>query len=167
MPVKDPKDLFLLLLSNVRQNAERSTKIFQELSQMAQDPEIKEALDARVFVSNKISNTLDECFRLIGAQPMKLTGRLEEVFMEDFRKELGEIQSPIAKRLYVLAKISHLVHLRIGEYTALVAAADMTGNYAVGVLLESVLADKLAFAERTRRLIRRIAEFKVSERLAA
>jgi hypothetical protein len=30
-----------------------------------------------------------------------------------------------------------------------------------------VLADKLAFAERTRRLIRRIAEARVAERLAA
>lgn len=167
MPVKDPKELFVLLLSNVRQGAERSTKVFQEIAQVAQDPEIKEALEARVFVSNKILSTLDECFRLIGAQPMKLTGRLQEVFLEDFRRELAEIQSPVVRRLYILSKISHLIHLRIGEYVALVAAADMTGNYAVGVLLETVLADKLAFAERTRRLIRRIAEARVGERLAA
>jgi hypothetical protein len=37
---------------------------------------------------------------------------------------------------------------------ALIAMADLTGHYGVGVLLESCLADKLAFAERTRRLIR-------------
>jgi len=47
----------------------------------------------------------------------------------------------------------------------------MTGNYAVGVLIESCLADKLAFVERTRRLIRNIfaarAAEKVAERLAA
>ena len=167
MAVKDPKEVFVLLLSHVRQGTERSTKVFQELSQAAQDPEIKEALDARVFVSNKSLNTLDECFKLIGAQPVKLSGRMEDVFIEDFRKELAEIQSPAAKRLYVLAKVSNLIHLRIGEYVALVAAADLTGNYGVGVLLESVLADKLAFAERTRRLIRRIAEARVAERLAA
>jgi ferritin-like metal-binding protein YciE len=167
MAVKDPKEVFVLLLSHVRQGTERSTKAFQELSQVAQDPEIKEALDARVFVSTKILNTLDECFKLIGTQPVKLSGRMEDVFIEDFRKELAEIQSPAAKRLFVLAKVSSLIHLRIGEYVALVAAADLSGNYGVGVLLESVLADKLAFAERTRRLIRRIAEARVAERLAA
>jgi ferritin-like metal-binding protein YciE len=167
MAIRDPKEVFVQLLSHARQGTERSTKAFQELSQAAQDPEIKEALDARVFVSNKILNTLDECFKLIGTQPVKLSGRMEDVFLEDFRKELAEIQSPLAKRLFVLAKISNLIHLRIGEYVALVAAADLSGNYGVGVLLESVLADKLAFAERTRRLIRRIAEARVAERLAA
>ena len=50
---------------------------------------------------------------------------------------------------------------------ALIAAADLTGNFGVGVLLESCLADKLAFVERTRHVIRRIAEAKVRERLAA
>jgi len=37
----------------------------------------------------------------------------------------------------------------------------------VGVLLESALADKLAFVERTRRLIRNIAEAKIADRKAA
>jgi len=98
---------------------------------------------------------------------MKLSGRLREVFMEDFRKELGEIQHPIARRLFVLAKLNHLTHLRIGEYVALIAAADITGHYGVGVLLESCLADRLAFVERTRRLIRNLVEAKVAERKAA
>jgi hypothetical protein len=47
------------------------------------------------------------------------------------------------------------------------AAADVTGHYGVGVLLESILADKLAFLERDRRLVRHIIEGKISERLAA
>jgi hypothetical protein len=87
--------------------------------------------------------------------------------MEDFRKELNEIQSPIARRLYVLAKANHLTHLRIGEYVALTAAADISGHFGVGVLLESCLADKLAFVERNRRLLRSIVEAKVQERIAA
>jgi hypothetical protein len=69
----------------------------------------------------------------------------------DISKELAEIESPIAKHLYILAKANHLIHLRIGEYVALIAAADMTGHYGVGVLLEACLAEKLAFVERTRR----------------
>jgi len=156
MPVKSPKELFVLLLSDVRQATERTTKIFQEMSQAAQHPDIKEALEARIFVSDKIINSLDECFKLIGEQPIKLSGHMHDVFMEDFRKQLAEIQSPEAKRLFILVKASHLIHLRMGEYVALIAAADVTGHYGVGVLLESCLADTLSFVERTRRLIREI-----------
>ncbi len=167
MAAKTPKDLFVMTLSNVRQGTERTTKIFQELSQAAQRQDVKEALNARVFISDQIVARLDECFRLIGEKPMQLTGRLEEVFVEDFRKELGEIQNPVAKHLYILSKAIHLIHLRIGQYVALTAAADVTGHYAVGVLIESCLADKLALAERTGRLIRHVVETEVTERIAA
>jgi ferritin-like metal-binding protein YciE len=167
MPVNNPKEVFVLMLSNVRQGAERASKVFQELSQAAQDPDIKEALEARVYVNDKILGTLDQCFKLIGEQPVKTTGRLQEVFVEDFKRELGEIQSPVARQLFILSKAIHLMHLRIGEYVALTAAADITGHYAVGTLLETCLADKLAMADRTRRLIRRVVETKVAERKAA
>ncbi len=167
MAVQNPKEMFVKMLSDLRQGTEKTTQIFQEMSEVAQIPEVKQALEARVFVSDKILATLDQCFNLIGEKPVKLTGRLHDVFLEDFRKELVEIQNPVAKRLFILAKINHLVHFRIAEYLTLIAAADMTGNYAVGVLLESCLADKLAFVERTRRLIRKVVEAKVSGAMAA
>jgi ferritin-like metal-binding protein YciE len=167
MPVRDPKEVFLVLLSNVRQGAERGTKIYQEISQLAQDPDIKEALESRAFISEQTVAKLDRCFELIGEKPVKGTGRLQETFVEDFRKELAEIQSPVAKHLFILAKANHLTHLRIGEYVTLTAAADLTGHYAVGVLLESCLADRLAFVERNRRAIRHMVETKVRERIAA
>lgn len=167
MPIKDPKEVVVMMLSDLRQGTERTTKIYQEIGQAAQDPDIKEALEARVLVSDQILARLDECFRLIGEKPTKLSGRLEDALVEDFRREIAEIQSPAAKRLFFLAKISHLAHLRAGEYKALIAAADLTGHYAVGLLLETCLADKLAFAERTRRTIRRMVESRVAERIAA
>jgi ferritin-like metal-binding protein YciE len=167
MPVKDPKDVFLALLSNVRQGAERGTKIYQEISELAQDPDIKEALEARAFISEQAVAKLDRCFELIDEKPMKGTGRIQDVFVEDFRRELAEIQSPIAKHLFILAKANQMNHLRIGEYVTLTAAADLTGHYAFGVLLETCLADKLAFVERNRRLIRHLAEARVVERMAA
>ena len=93
---------------------------------------------------------------------MNTKGRLHEVFAEDFRRELAEIESPEGRRLFVLAKANRLLHLRIAEYEVLIAAADLTGHYGVGVLLESCLADKLAFVERTRQLIRRRLEQRIA-----
>ena len=63
--------------------------------------------------------------------------RLLETFLEDFRKELNEIQSRIARRLFILAKLTHLTHLRVGEYVVLTGAADLAGHHGVGLLLES------------------------------
>ncbi len=167
MQVNNPKELFVRLLSDLRQGTERTTEIYKEFSQIAQNPDVKEALEARVFVSEKVLATLDQCFKIIGEKPMKVTGRLHDVFIEDFRRELAEIQNPVAKHLFILAKINHLVHLRIAEYVALIAAADMTGHYGVGVLLETCLADKMAFVERTRRLMRSVIETRLAEKIAA
>ena len=167
MPIKNPKEIFLLLLSDLRQGSERTNKILDEVIPMVQDPDIKEALEARAFVSQNILSTLDHCFKLIGEQPVKLSGRLYEVFAEDFRNQLAEIQNPVARHLFILAKVTHLIHLRIAEYTALTAAADLSGHYGVGVLLESALANKLALVERTRHFIREIAAGRIAEKIAA
>ena len=167
MPVKDPKEVFLMLLSHVRQGTERGAKFYDEIGDIAKDPQIKEAIEARAFVSKSVLAKLDECFRILGEKPMQPSGELREMLIEEFRKEFNEIQSPVARRLYVLAKLIRLTHLRIGEYVALTAAADLVGHHGVAVLLETCLADKLAFVERNRRLIRRIEEERIAERLAA
>jgi ferritin-like metal-binding protein YciE len=167
MSIKSPQEVFLVLLSNARQHTERAADFYREVSQKAENPDVKEALEARAFISNKNLETLDQCFEIIGERPVQGAGRLQEVFAEDFKRELSEIQSPAARHLYILAKAIHLAHLRFAEYAALIAAADATGHFGVGVLLESVLADKLAFLERDRRLIRHIIVDRIQERLAA
>ena len=166
MEIKNPKELFVLMLSDLRQHEERMTKIFQELIRLAEDPDIKEALESRVFLENQILGSLDQCFKLIGEKPMKLTGRLHDVFVEDFHRELEEIKSPIVKALFVLAKAKHLMHFHMGEYAVLIAMADITGHYGVGTLLEASLADKQAFVERTRRRIRSMIESRLMEAAA-
>jgi hypothetical protein len=89
----------------------------------------------------------------------KVNQRLHDVFIEDFRLERNEIQGPVARKIFVVAKASHLAHLLVASYITLIAAADTLGHPGMGMLLESCLADKLAFMERTRRLIRaQIAE---------
>jgi ferritin-like metal-binding protein YciE len=164
MPIKTPKELFVMLLTDVRQGAEKAEKIYEEIGHLVQEPQIKEALQARAFVSGKVLATLDECFRLLGEQPAKLTGRLQETLIEDFRKELAEIQGPVAKRIFALVKLNHLAQFRVSEYRALIAAAETTGHHGVSLLLETCLAAKMAFVERTQRFLRELVEVRVAER---
>ena len=158
----DAMETFVKLLSHVRQTTDRSSTIYEELAKVVEDEEIKQALSARAFARTTELEKIDEAFRLIGQQPVELTGKIQEVFVEDFRRELAELKSPLVKKIFVLAKAIHLAHWRAGEWMALVAAADFTGNYGVGVLLETCLADDLAFAERTRRILRKRAEAKMA-----
>src|SRR5215468_5723019 len=116
MPIKTPREVFVMLLTDVRQGAEKAEKMYEEIGQLAQDSQIKEALQARAFVSGKVLDTLDECFKLLGEQPAKLSGRLQETLIEDFRRELSEIQGPAARRIFALMKLNHLAHFRIAEY---------------------------------------------------
>jgi ferritin-like metal-binding protein YciE len=158
MAVQDPKDLFVMLLNNVRQNEERTASTLQEISEAVEDPDIREAIESRIFLKNQTLSTLDRCFKLIGEQPKKPSSQLHDAFVEEFRKDLDEIKGPMARTFFIATVASRLMHLRIAEYGALVAMADVTGHYAIGALLESCLADKLAFVERLRRRIRRTVE---------
>jgi ferritin-like metal-binding protein YciE len=167
MTAKSVKDVFVSLLSHARQNTERTTKLYDEISRLAEDPQIQESLEARSFVTKNNLAQLDRCFELLGTKPVQVDTRIQEVFAENLRNTLAEIQNPLARRLFILSKAVHLAHLRAAEFVALTAAADVSGHHGVGVLIESSLADHLAFAERTRRAIRNIAESKLADKLAA
>jgi ferritin-like metal-binding protein YciE len=166
MPIKNPKELFVMILSHARYGTERSILVYKELGELAKNPEAQQALAARAFVSQQNVERIDEAFKLIGEKPVNVSGRLLDAFLEDFRKELPEMQSPEVRRLFVVAKASQLSHMRAAEYASLIAAADVSGNYGVGVLLESCLADHLAFVERTKRVVQAVIETKVEARAA-
>jgi len=166
MKIDNPKQLFVMMLSNVRQREERMADILKEIIGAAKDPHIKEALESRLFLKGQMLDSLDRCFKLIGEQPRPST-ELHEVFLDSFRKELATIESPVVKHLYILAKVKHLVHMHIGEYVALTAMADITKHFGVAMLLEACLAENMALVERTRRLTRRLVEHEIGERLAA
>lgn len=167
MAVQNPKELFVMLLSNVRQHEERTSELLKHISEAVKDPDIKEAIDSHVFLKSQMIETLDRCFKLIGEKPHATSERLHDLMLEDFRKEVAEIQSPVARHLFVLAKVKHVIHLRIAEYVALTAMADLSGHFGVGVLLETCLAEKMAFVARAQRLVRRIVAHELGERLAA
>ena len=150
MPVKDPKEVFLSTSQQRSAGCGARDKNLSRDQSTRSGPGYKRSAGCQGLSSpSKPSTKLDRCFELLGEKPVKSAGRLQETFIEDFRRELAEIQSPVAKHLFILAKANHLTHLRIGEYVTLTAAADLTGHHAVGVLLESCLADRLASWKET------------------
>jgi len=167
MPVKNARDLFVIMLSEVRQGAERTTTVLREISRAAEDAHVTDALEESEFVARQDLAKLDHCFKLIGEKPVKLHGRGRQVLAQEIREEASGITSPIVRQLFVLSKAMQLIHLSVAEYIALIAASDITGNHTVRELLESCLADKLVAVERARRLIQAIVETRIRERSVA
>ena len=163
MPYKDPKQLFLKLLSDVRKHEEGLTDTLNTLREKADDKETKDYLDSLSYLSEKNLDTIDRCFKMIGEQPLPVEDKLRDLFLEDFRREFNEIESPLVKFLYFKSKVNFLMNVRGGEWATLIAMSDISGNRGVGVLLESCLAQKIAFVERSRRHIRHVIEEKMSK----
>ena len=153
MPATFPKEFVVSGLNELRQGMERSKKIYEELARAAQNARIKEALEARVLISAQNLCRLDECFKLINEKPAEVSPHEHELFIQDLREELDQIESPDASKMFVLDKASRLGQLHEAVYVALMEAADALGHPAIGLLLESCLADRRVFAERTKRLI--------------
>ena len=82
MKINNTKDTFVLLLNDLRQGAQRANEFFQDLVPIVQEPEVREVLEARVFLSGKIIETLDQCFKLMGEKPAPLNGSFLEIFFE-------------------------------------------------------------------------------------
>jgi len=164
--VNTPQELFIALLSNVMRREEKLSDILTQIAGNAQDDDIKEALASREFVREQQVMTLQRCFKLLGAQPTEPETRLHEIFVEDFKKQAAAIEGPVARRLFVLAKINNLMRLHANEYAVLTAMADFTNNYGVAVLLEACQATNDALANRARDAIRSTVRERIAERRA-
>jgi esterase/lipase len=158
MPIKEPKQLFVKILSDLRQHEYGLADTLNTLRENAQDQNIKEYFESLAYLSEKNVETLDRCFKMIKETPVKTDDKLKELFLEDFKKEVNEIQSPLAKIVYFLAKANHLMNVRAGEWVTTIAMSNISGNHGVGVLLGSCFAQKLAFIKLARRRIRTLIE---------
>jgi ferritin-like metal-binding protein YciE len=79
---------------------------------------------------------------------------------------LTEIQTPVARRIFALVKLNHFAQFQTGEYRALIAAAEAVGHHGFNLLLETCLATKQTFMERTQCFLKQLVEEKIAERAA-
>jgi ferritin-like metal-binding protein YciE len=167
MPIQNPQELFVWMLSDCRRREERGKIVFDELSKVTEDPELKEILETWSFLKDKTVSTIDHCFKLMNKQPVETRGRIHDAILEDIRNDLSVIQNPMVKTLYVAHKIAQMMRLQATEYLALTTMADVTGHYAIGALVETCLADYMAFAERAKRRVGEFIDSQITMRRAA
>jgi ferritin-like metal-binding protein YciE len=158
MAIQSGEDLFLTILSRVHESEKRLLSAVQELSHMAEDKYVKDMLDVRAFLTQQEVSNIEECFRLMGKQPVPTDTRFHEVWLEDTRRELQEIQLPILKGLYIVTAIHRIQNYHIAQYAALITMSEYAGYDAVTTLLRRNMADKMEFIERTNEFIREVGK---------
>jgi len=162
--VSTPQELFIALLSNVLRREEKLGDILTRIASVAQDPDIQQAIDSRGWVRDQQVAALKKCFSLLGAEPTQPRTALQEGFVEDFKSQVSEIEGPVAKRLFALAKINNLMRLHANEYAVMAAMADYVDNHGVAVILETCEATNNVLADRARAAIRSTVRERILER---
>ncbi len=157
MIAPNAKAPFLQKLTEFRRGTERSIKVLAEISKMALSPKTKETLAERVFVFERIGAILDECFRLLREEPATSTRGGSDTFVKSVGHKVAQITNSSDRDNFTLTYANYLVQFRLDEYLGLIAASSLAGNYviwvvtskalAVGVLLESCFAERLASME--------------------
>ena len=119
MPIKTPKELFVVMLSDLRHGAERSHTYYRNWPSGGRPGDQRGPGCARLhlFADSEQARRVLQTHR--GEAAPEDEGFYDE-FVQGFRKELAEIQSPLVRKMFVLSKASRLMHLRIGEYMALI-----------------------------------------------
>jgi ferritin-like metal-binding protein YciE len=167
MAIQNAEEHFINGLTHTLNMERRLQKVVDEMSQAVDDPEIKDILSVRSYLTGQAISNIEKCFELLGKQPVSLSGRFAEALAEDCRGELSAIQSPAVRTLWVLGKVRAIQNLHIGEYGVLTAMARAAGNYPVAALLERNLTDKVEFVERTRDVFAAMAKRELAGKLVA
>lgn len=157
MAIQSGEDLVMAMMSNLYTSESRLGQFLDEMSKDAQDKDVKDVLSVRAMLTKQNIANLDECFRLMGKQPMKTESRFVDVLKEDFQREYQAIQNPALKMLYMLAQVRRVQDFHLAEYRTLATIARVMDRPAIAVLLEHNWADKAEFVESSRELVRGLA----------
>ncbi len=177
MTAPNVKTPFLQKLTELRRGTERSIKVLAQVSEMAHSPKTKETLAQRAFIFERIGAILDECFRLLHEEPATSIRDASDMFVKGFGHRVAQITNPSDRDDFALTYANCLVQFRLDEYLGLIATSSLAGNYvnrvvtskalAIGVLLESCFAERLASIERIGRRIRSAMDVKIPRNIAA
>ncbi|HUX89022.1 MAG TPA: DUF892 family protein [Chloroflexota bacterium] len=154
MAIQSGEELFLSLLSDSHAREQHMAQFWDQLSQNVQDPDIRNIISVRAFLTKQDASNLEKCFQILGKQPSPPNIQFYQSMADNFRRQFDSIQHPGMKALYALWAIRTVQNWAIGEYMGLTAMADAVGNRAVTNLLDHTLADKVDFVATTRDFFR-------------
>ena len=156
MPLQSPRDLFVYDLSAVHSAEQSTLQIYPQMEHQCRDPQVKQLFsDVTTNLQRQITR-IQECFRLMGQQPMSVPCYTADGFNRDWQQFVQQGPSQDIIEVFSLELASQIGHYKLAAYKHLVEDARAMGQSQCASSLEDSLHEKESTVQRTDQLASRI-----------
>ncbi len=157
MTLRSPRDLFIYQLSAIHSAEQIKLQMLPQMEQACQNPRIKQMLGDEIPETQQQIVRVQECFRLLGVQPMTVTSRAIDCVRQDAQQFMQQGASQTIADLFSLETSLKVDHYEIAAYTELVGMARALGETQVVSLLEDNLRDEESSAGEMQQLDQQVS----------
>ncbi len=156
MPLKSPRDLFIYDLSSIHSAEQLILQQISQMEQMCQNSQVKQLLSHHLTETQQQVTRVQECFRLMGIQPMNVTSYAVDCMRQDTQEFIRQQPSPELIDLFCLEAVDKTKHFEIASYGGLIEKARSMGETQVVSLLEDTLREEEHTAQQVEQLSRQL-----------
>lgn len=154
--MRSPRDLFIYQLSAIHSAEQIKLQMLLQMEQACQNPRIKQLFGDEIPETQQQIVRVQECFRLLGVQPMNVTSRAIDCVRQDAQQFMQQGASQTIADLFSLETSLKVDHYEIAAYTELVGMARALGETQVMSLLEENLHEEQHTSHEVEKLSRQL-----------
>ncbi len=157
MPLQSPRDLFVYDLSSMNAVEQSLLQQLPQMEQACKNPQVKQAISNHITDTQRQASRVQECFRLIGAQPMNIRCHAIDCMQQDFQEFMQQSPSQEVIDMFCVGVTDKTEHFEIAGYTGLIEKARLMGESQVVSLLEDNLHEEQRTSQMLEQLDRQLA----------
>ncbi|HEX2987621.1 MAG TPA: DUF892 family protein [Chloroflexota bacterium] len=152
MPVQNPRDLFIYDLSTVLAAEQSISQQLSQMEQACQNPQVKQMFSQHITDTQRQVSRVQDCFRLIGAQPMNVSCYAVDCMQQDMQQFVQQGPSQDMIDMFCLGAALKTEHYEIAAYRGLVEKARMMGETQLVSVLEDNLREEIDTCKQVRQM---------------
>ena len=160
--IKTMDDLFLHTLQDIYYAENKIVKSLPDMIETANDPQLKQGLQAHLGETEGHVKRLEQVFQLLGQKPKSVNCPAIDGIIEEAEEVTGEVDDKDVLDAAIIAAAQAVEHYEITRYGSLIAWAKRLGRNDAAKILEQTLNEEKAADKK----LTTIAESKVNLRAA-
>jgi ferritin-like metal-binding protein YciE len=161
--IKSMDDLFVHTLQDIYYAENKIVKSLPDMIEEANDPQLKQGLQAHLRETENHVRRLDQVFQMLGRKAKSVDCPAIDGILEEAEDVTGEAKDKAVLDAAIIAAAQAVEHYEITRYGSLIAWAKQLGRTDASRLLEQTLAEAKAADKK----LTTIAESKVNVRAAS
>jgi ferritin-like metal-binding protein YciE len=162
MQLQNPQELFHYDLCVMYNTEQQLTQILPTLAQEAQNDQAREAFLQHEQETRQHVRNIEQCFQIIGKQPMQTTEYAVAGLKQDHDTFLQQQPASNMLTIFDIESAAKSEYLEMAAYHNLIASADLLGYQKCVPLLQQNLQQEEAAAQKLARLALQLGKQAVS-----